>query len=526
MAAYLRSADFPVEFEDVTLERVVDTAAGPEHEADHLVADHIGNIFVQCKSLFEMDSPYAVEIQRLLGWMKHLKLLAKDGRYHPLDELVSSRALPRVVEGDEALRSAFAPDSALLSPGYSDAALRFFVKARGQLAAGAPMLADWARVSRDEKLHAVFKYLVVGELGQQLADQLRRDWLDMQRESVVWRSLSRDDQNEIERKFLKGYQWQIPPVLNPESSEPDSIGPVMNAENAFILVSDWWRREQRERISEYENKTYPAGFPGSLPWPGDDDWESAVQPNAQARWLLLFIHAALVPLGFNMIGRDRRFSQFLISRGWLDVLARAPQDPEVLIGALDQYLGAYIQNTEYHFQMRQLVAFYAVASNLESLLLSLRESERCDGFGNLRLAFSPRANPALTGTGIDAPPLTGMLGIGACQLLRELYRVGRLSTPSGYQFAFTPVRKVRRLCFQLFGISEGPSSIESSQSIHNALSELGATVGRDASFDRCFDLPLQMLAQDRNLRGSVLKVDFEVSVDEDADAAPQVDEII
>ncbi len=211
-----------------------------------------------------------------------------------------------------------------------------------------------------------------------------------------------------------------------------------------------------------------------------------------------------------MIGRDRRFSQFLISRGWLDVLARAPQDPEVLIAALDHYLGAYIQNTEYHFQMRQLVAFYAVASNLESLLLSLRESERCDGFGNLRLAFSPRANPALTGTGIDAPPLTGMLGIGACQLLRELYRVGRLSTPSGYQFAFTPVRKVRRLCFQLFGISEGPSSIESSQSIHNALSELGVTVGRDASFDRCFDLPLQMLAQDRNLRSSVLKVDFEV----------------
>ncbi len=197
--------------EDVTLERVVDTAAGPEHEANHLVGPYRKHL-LQCKSLFEMDSPYAVEIQRLLGWMKHLKLLANDGRYHPLDELVSSRALPRVVEGDEALRSAFAPDSALLSPGYSDAALRFFVKARGQLAAGAPMLADWARVARDEKLHAVFKYLVVGELGQQLADQLRRDWLDMQRESA-WCGLSRDDQNEIERKFSRDISGNSP-VLN------------------------------------------------------------------------------------------------------------------------------------------------------------------------------------------------------------------------------------------------------------------------------------------------------------------------
>ena len=206
-----------------------------------------------------------------------------------------------------------------------------------------------------------------------------------------------------------------------------------------------------------------------------------------------------------MIGRDQGFSQFLVSKKWLDVFARVPEQPEALLAALDEYLGTYVQNTEYHFQMRQFVAFYAVAKNLESLLLSLKETERSDVVQNLRVALSPRANPALTGTGIDAPPLTGMLGIGSCQLLRELYRLGRLSNPMGHRFAFTPIRKVRRICMQLFGIPEGHSSIESSEIIFDALNELGERLGLDPSFTRCFDLPLQFLAQDDNLRTRVLK---------------------
>src|SRR5262249_15637851 len=157
--------------------------------------------------------------------------------------------------------------------------------------------------------------------------------------------------------------------------------------------------------------------------------------------------------------------RFLFANGWLDVLANVANDPNRLITALDEYLDSYIQNTEHHFQMRQFVAFYAAAKNIESFLLSLRETDRSSNFNNLRLALSPRANPILTGTGIEAPPLRGMLGIGYCQLLRELYRLRRLQNPAGHRFAFTPIRKVRRLCYQLFGIPEGPSSAESSEEI-------------------------------------------------------------
>ena len=90
----------------------------------------------------------------------------------------------------------------------------------------------------------------------------------------------------------------------------------------------------------------------------------------------------------------------------------------------------------------------------------------------------------------------------------------------GHRFAFTPIRKVRRICVQLFGIPEGPSSIESSEIIFDALNELGGGLGLDPSFNHCFDLPLQFLAQDDNLRTRVLKKAFDVIIDEDLDAAP------
>jgi hypothetical protein len=303
----------------------------------------------------------------------------------------------------------------------------------------------------------------------------------------------------------------------------------MDAEQAFRLVSDWWQEEHATWEAVYERETYPDGFPGTLLWPGEDGWDSTANPSAQSRWLILFIHAALVPLGFNRIGRDQSFLQFLVSKNWLDGFTKVSDEPEALLETLDQYLDGYIQNTQYHFQMRQFIAFYAVARNLESLLLSLKEVDRSQMEGAYSQVFAPKSNPALTGTGIYAPPLTGMLGMGSCQLLRELYRLGRLSNPLGYPFAFTPIRKVRRLCTQLFGIPEGLPSARSSETIFQSLNELGEYLGGlDPTFNRCFDLPLQFLAQDPSLRTRVLNVAFEAeSFDDDTlDAAPPEPEII
>jgi hypothetical protein len=263
-----------------------------------------------------------------------------------------------------------------------------------------------------------------------------------------------------------------------------------------------------------------------LSWPSEDEWEAVTAPSAKARWLLLFIQAALVPLGFNRIGRDQSFTSFLIENDWVDVLAHVSDDPQALFDALDKYLESNLQNTEFHFQMRQFIAFYAVSRNLDAFLHSLNAAENSSQPDSFNLVFSPNANPHLSGTGIVAPPLSGMLGMGTCQLLRELYRLGRLKNPHGYQFAFTPIRKVRRLCTQLFGTSEGYAGAGASVTIFAELQKLqnqSAQPNLDPTFKHCFDLPLQILAENKDLRTQVLRQEFEAeSADSiELDAAPR-----
>jgi hypothetical protein len=520
---FLRSSECLTGLVKINLESVISAAAAPRKQVPERVADRIGRLISECESLFQSDSPYAVEVQRLFATIKEMSLISRDGIYRSANELICSRSLSDVIEADEALRASFAPDSAILSANYSDFGLKFFVKARGQLAANAITLATWIRIATDEQLVGAFDYLTNGELGQQVADQLARPWLEVKKSSRAWHKLQEADQQEIERKFMKGCQWPLSLTGVPMPS-PFSVIQVMDARSALGLVSQWWNSEKKTFIKLYEDKTYPSGFPGKLPWPNEVGWDANSRPSPQACWLMLFIHAALVPLGFNQIGRDQSFSQFLVSNKWLDVFAEIADHPQHLLNALNQYLDGFVQNTQYHFQMRQFIPFYAVARHLEPLLLSLKEAERSSSPA-FHLALAPRANPALTGTGIDAPPLTGMLGIGSCHLLRELYRLKILSNPLGYPFAFTPIRKVRRLCMQLFGIAEGLTPLESSPIIFENLRELGEQLGLDPTFDLCFDLPLQFLAQDADLRATVLNKEFEVEDldDEGLDGAPSMD---
>jgi hypothetical protein len=506
----------------LTLRDALVAELGNELQINHLTGDRLGHFFINCRTLFLPTSQYAPEVQPLLTLLNGSEMLASDNNYHPVTKLVSARSIDGLIEKDEPLRAAFAPRSLTLSNGYADSALHFFVKARGQLAANATTLAGWVNQSSAEQLPAIFHYLIAGELGQQLADELKLPWLEAKRSTPEYVRLDEAQKSELERKFFKGQTWIQPLIIAPLIPEIPPATQLMQADVAFTLVSKWWVNEHARHTAAYEAKTYPLGFPGKLPWPGEDAWDGTSKPSAQSSWLLLFIQAALVPLGFNRIGRDQSFTRFLIEKNWVEILARVSEDPHALFTALDNYLGAYIQNTEFHFQMRQFISFYAVSRNLDSFLLSLKAAEQSDQPDAFNHVFSPKANPVLSGTGIDAPPLGGMLGMGTCQLLRELYRLGRLKNPHGYQFAFTPIRKVRRLSTQLFGTTEGYAGAAASVNIFNELQALGTELNLDSTFNHCFDLPLQILAENKALRTRVLEQEFEAEAADsiELDAAP------
>ncbi len=506
IANVLKKAGISQDLERVTLERVLAEEIDSQFQVNPLVGDRIGALLNACPSVFDANGFPNMELQHLFQWMRDLKFLARDGGYHLSNELVCDRPLDGVIEKDEAFRSSFAPNSAVLSREYSESALRFFKMARVQLNAPATTLARWVSESSPEKLFDVFKYLVDGNLGQELADELEHPWLDKNKDSRAWERLQEREKNEVERKFAKDAYWPLVRVpMIPPPTEEIVIRQEMDASEAFIRISRWWSKAQNRRMAIYERKTYPPRFPGTLPWPGEEGWDEQSTPSAQSRWLLLFVHAALVPLGFNKIGRDQSFLNFLNSRNLLDIFPKSSTEPGVLLQALDQYLDSFIQNTQFHSQMRQFIAFYAVARNLEEFLESLKAAENFHDSGiAFSQVFSPKSNPALRGTGIAAPPLKGMLGMGSCQLLRELYRLGQLTNRWGFRYAFTPLLKVRRLCTQLFGTPYESQGAQSSMIIFDALEKLGHDLDLDPTFNCCFDLPFQFLAENEHLRTKVL----------------------
>jgi hypothetical protein len=509
--ASVKCCDAPAK---VMLEDALAAEIGERQRAGEETADRIGELIGSCDALFESRGQNAHEAIRILDLLKKTEFIAEDGYWHESKGLVCAKQYPGLVENDETLRAAFAPKSAVLSVKYSQEALIFFIKSREMLTANAKTMAEWAREASTEQLPSVFKYLVHGELSQQLADELKRDWLYNKKVGVCFQGLSEDDKSEIERKFLRGYKLPSGTLALP-GEEADE--PVMDSEEAFCKISDWWDGQMKTHVKSFEEKTYPAGFPGKLIWPGENGWEKD-STSAKTRWLLLFINAALVPLGLNKIGRDQGFLKFLLDNGWLEHLLKVnnPKERDALLNKLDEYFCSrhFIQNTQFHFQMRQFIAFYAMGRNLEEFLHSLKAAEQSDNPGVFRNAFSPNANLELTGTGITAPPLYGMLGIGSCQILRELYRLGRLRNPHGYRYAFTPLRKVRSLCEKLFGVANLDRGIGSSEMIFRKLDDLGSKSGKDATFNHCFDLPFLLLAEKDTLRKDVLSIDLNIATDD------------
>ena len=521
VGAFLEKASCVDQLDRLTLEKALSSEVGPDNQPTPHVAHKIGSLLKECPLAFDESDRHAPEIKRLKEWMQQMKLLSMSGAYQPANSLVCDRKVLDLIENDEVLRAQFAPPRAVLSREYSDEGIAFFVQARERLTAGAAILSEWVAEATVEKLSKIFHYLIHGDLGEELAGKLELSWLEEKRGTEAYKGLSLADRNELVRKFSKGQDLS----LMAEMVQPSlPVGPkkpvhVMPSETAFRLVAEWWRKERARWERTYEEKSYPPGFPGALPWPGDDAWDSVEQPSAKSGWLVLFINAALLPLGFNQIGRDLSFIRYLVDRRWIRVLENVTQDPGALLAALDSYLDEGMQTTKFHFPMRQLITFYASAKNLESYVEAICQAEKSQRQGTFGLVFSPRANPELTGTGIDAPPIGGMLGKGSSQLLRELYRLKRLKNPAGHPFAFTPIRKVRRLCALLFETSDSGGSEE----IYQTLSDLGEECKLDPTFGHCFDLPFQFLAQDSKLRERVLKQDFDMDLaeDSDSDAAPQ-----
>ena len=295
----------------------------------------------------------------------------------------------------------------------------------------------------------------------------------------------------------------VPPELDPvflawlgvTSGGPEPTPQVrrpLDAHAALQAIQEWWRDRRPEAERDYERRTYPEARPPELLFDLSD-----LQRNrgVRANWLTLFILGCLHTLGRTRPEQHKGFLQNCWDRGWFDVFADPKSSADRWIGILEDYSDE-IEAESYRPWMLQFVSIFTLSRHLPDYVFAFLDIERHSKVLPLDLITRPRTNPLYQGGGPDAPPAGRMLGIGACFVIRELVRLNVLKTNLAHPHCYVPHERVRGVLSHL-----GWESIDGADASPHIYEFLVQHLGPEgATFEHCFDLPFQEIADDPDLQ--------------------------
>lgn len=430
-------------------------------------------------------------------------------------DFVESRNLIGAGIGDEEedLRVSFAPDSSIISDNYNDFGRSFFKRCRPRYEAPTETLMNWAKkADTEKKKKSAMQYLIKGELGYKMSRQLREmglggTWLyGIDREDKCLEGLNQDEQSEVIRLLDENYEPAI--VISP---------PVHNLDPKETLkkIYSWWSRHKGEFVHDYERKTYPnAQFP-------ELSFENLKKENTPRKgWLILLILGAMHTIGRTTPGQHRKFLEMCLNKGWMDRFIQITNGSlDEWMKILKEYLENEIQDTIYFNWMKEFVSIFLLGYWLDEYVWSFKAIEGIKKDFALDDITCPRTYSAFSG-GPDAPPIKKALGMGACFVIREMTRKGIINNPHAFRYCYVPKGSVRDLLKKLGcdGLCDGHDHGTRSTIIHEFL--IGHLGDECATFDKSFDLPLIVVAEDPNLQQHLFQeiiLDTSESTEEEPD---------
>lgn len=254
-------------------------------------------------------------------------------------------------------------------------------------------------------------------------------------------------------------------------------------------IHAWWTAEQHARLASYDKHL----------WPAHADREALSRdPSNRQAWMTVFSLGLMRRIGRVTDAQNKAFLEYLHSRGWWATICEASPDlnAEGWMGILREYGEIQEDSPLFEQWMDLFPRLYRVARWLDVYVhifstVDLRKA------GQTQSLLAPGADASLSGSGIDAPTLRGMLRLGQHLIIRELLRAGLLGGPVATALAYMPTES---LCDMMEGM--GYDRPATSQEIYQALvDELGEEA---AHFDGAYDIPLQLIATDASLRARVL----------------------
>ncbi|NLJ36516.1 MAG: hypothetical protein GX358_09865 [candidate division WS1 bacterium] len=203
-------------------------------------------------------------------------------------------------------------------------------------------------------------------------------------------------------------------------------------------------------------------------------------------------------MGRTKPGQHRGFLGLLEERGWLATMASPDSTYEQWMQVLDDYINSDKINGEYYRWMRNFVGIRWLALHLDTYCDIFQAVDRMPTF-SIGTVLRPRDAHLLEGSGITAPPLDRVLGIGICFVLRELVRFKVITTPKAHPYCYVPSSSVIRIMRSLGcdDLDDEERYVQSRKIYDFLHSELG---DEKVTFGGGFDLPLIYAAYDEQVR--------------------------
>jgi hypothetical protein len=479
----------------------------PHDDVSPQQADRLGAV-IDKRSLERCDP---VERQALEDRFAKLEFKAADGRYHRAGRLLIGHAPLGTGGGkqpDESRRAAFAPQDRVLSSENRADGLSFFETCRGRLDAPVHELAGWVLAARDQPTRqAALDYLADGELSPELQKALRQrglsgTWLAELAASAEFRGMDIRQQGRLLGLLPLPQAEQI----LADAREVLAPRPSYRPEDVLHRMHEWWQGHRVTELADYERRLYPAG---GLRFLADSAEEHVLQRRKD--WMSLFLIGLTHTMGRTVAEQHRGFLRRCDQEGRLDMFARSDRDPSPWMKWIDGFLDGQIDESRFLQWMKQFVGIYQLSRHLDDYVEAFLAVERLRHPFALTQVTNTRASAVFQGGGVSAPPLSRVLGMGQCFVLREIVRRGILTNRHAHPHCFVPVARVRRMLLQMGceELSQRQRPWEWSRSIHRFL--VGHLGPAAATFHGDFDIPLQVVAEDPRLQAMFFTaaIDFE-----------------
>ena len=416
------------------------------------------------------------------------------------DEWTEARKLLAVhgpLDCDEPRRHKLAPPECRLHADYYAErddewpAITFFLACRQRMEAPADTLAQWVLDAKSvEARSAALGYLADGDFGERVAERVReRGWLGTAlNDPGLTSGLTEEQQHKLRRRLVSRQQLQRAFVGADEREPGERVYSQVDLPTALKRLYEWWSSEGAHRAREHRNRLYPQGF-RSLDLMRDPE---TGRPG-RSSWFMLLTLGSFQGMGRTREEQHRGFIQHCQEKGWWRIFTDSDpiQEPERWMNIIEEYAESQHDDEEWMQWLGQFPKLYRLRRWLDDYVDLFLSIDRFEESFTLDTILAPRSNPHFQGGGVDTPPLTRTLKVGAPLVVRELLYHGAIKNPLSVPHAYAPIARVmdffKAFCVHVF----------TSEDIHQILTEhLGKG---EATFGGDYDIPLRIISSDASL---------------------------